>query len=459
MVIAPAITKGVRKSTKPSHPPRSYVVRRTGNGEFAERYPALAAFPFIMDSRPGYHRFGNRYLVHRGLGLWAPTWRGIGRIPTPVSLDNFADWLANFLEWVDLRGVDVRTCDYTTHILGGYQQEMLKGLWSRDGEPLSAATVNVRVLQACDYLQWLAHSGVRTAFEVPYTEATVRFGSAFSSVGHGGKKVRVRAGKVRVKTKTLHMPTRAAVEAWLERIRDRFGETLALICETVLRTAMRREEVVCLRLDTLPKRREHWKISNPLAPPEKQQVHITLNYGTKGTNYGTDHGDKIGPDRDILIPLGLALKWDEYRRKSRNRAFANRMKGIKGAARNDIANDAVHLFLREDDGMRFTGPSLYSAWVSVELPVAGWSPHKGRHWWACSALWRELKKQKDPNFLGNETAAALIESMALSVIRLQIQPQLGHASIETTMIYLHWVMSMLSAPISLADDDDDSPNV
>ncbi|WP_316896686.1 site-specific integrase [Ralstonia mannitolilytica] len=371
-------------------------------------------------------------------------------------MENYAEWLANFLEWVDLRGVDVSTCDYNTHILGRYQKEMLEGLWSRTGKGLSPATVNARVLQACDYLLWLADSGKRVAFQVPYTETTIRFGSAFSSIGHRGKKVRVRKGKVRAAIKALRMPTDADLHDWLKRVRDKFGETLALMCESILRTAVRRQELVCLRLDTLPKRRQDWDISNPQAPPAEQQVRIKLKFGTKGPSYGTDHGDKIGPDRDILIPLTLALKWDEYRRTARNRAFAKWMEGVKGATRVDHAKESVHLFLREGDGIRFTGPDFYSAWVGVERPIAGWSPHKGRHWWACSVLWRELKKHKDPALLSNETAAALIESMALSIIRLQIQPQLGHATDATTMIYLRWVMGMLGLPVSLADEDEDS---
>lgn len=456
MVIAPESSKHRRKSTEPAHPQRSYSVVYTGDGEFAKRYPALADFPFILDSRPGYHRLGNHYLIHRGLGLWAPTWRGVGRIPTPASLDNFADWLVNFLEWADLRGVDVRTCNYTTHIWGRYQKEMLDGLWSRNGERLSAATVNARVLQACDYLQWLVHRGERGAFEVPYTETTVTFGSAFSSVGHRSKKVRVRQGKVRVTAKALHMPTKAEVNKWLQSIRDRSGDTIALMCRTVLRTAMRRAEVVGLRRDALPKRREDWHISNPLAPPKEQLVHIKLRFGTKGPSYGKDHGDKIGPDRDILIPLDLALEWHDYRRTTRNRAFATRMKGITGATRADHANAAVHLFLSEKDGMRFTGPDLYNAWTGVEFPVPGWSPHKGRHWWACAVLWRTFKdKRKDLVSLSNETASALIQSMTLSVIQLEIRPQLGHADDTTTMLYLRWVINMLALPVSLADEDDD----
>ena len=75
------------------------------------------------------------------------------------------------------------------------------------------------------------------------------------------------------------------------------GSTFGLMCETILLTAMRREEVVALRLDTLPLDPSEWKISNPDVPEKHQLVGISIEYGTKGTGYGEDHGDKIGPDR------------------------------------------------------------------------------------------------------------------------------------------------------------------
>lgn len=160
---------------------RSYTVNYTQGEAFSKRYPALARFPFILDSRPGYHRLGNGYLVDRGLGLWDAASRGRadsgGRIPSEQTMRNYAQWLANFLEWADLRGVDILTCSYVTHVAGWYQKEMLEGLWSRTGKGLSANTVNLRVQQACDFLTWMSDKGKRGAFLVPVTERVVSIGS------------------------------------------------------------------------------------------------------------------------------------------------------------------------------------------------------------------------------------------------------------------------------------------
>jgi integrase len=220
---------------------------------------------------------------------------------------------------------------------------------------------------------------------------------------------------------------------------------------------MRREEVACCRTDTLPDQRELWHVSNPEAPSEEQRVLITIRYGTKGSTYGFDHGDKIGPERSIWIPLDLAVRLDEYRKMHRNPALKRWVKAAPSLAeQKQRTADAVHLFLDEMTGERFTGKDLYNAWTGVELPFKGWSPHRGRDWWACSVLWKEMKKHEHLLNLGVDTAAALLESTAMSIIRLQIQPQLGHAHDSTTMIYLQWVSDMLGVNLpSLYEESSD----
>lgn len=427
----------------------------SANGAFAKRYPALAHLPCILDSRPGYHRLANLYLMDRGLGLWRPKGSARSGIPTKKTMRSYAHWLANFLEWAEARSIDLNTCSYSVHVAGRYQSEMLEGTWSRDGQGRKASTVNARVQQACDFLTWMVEKGFRGAFDVPYETRQLTIGSATRAMGQITRQVRVRGGKARTSEPELHMPDNAAVRQWLVRLNESAGPTLGLMCETVLLTAMRLEEIVCLRTDTLPENPRDWQISNPLAPEDQQLVRISIKFGTKGRSYGEDHGDKIGPERSIFIPLSLAKRWHAYRNGDRNLAVKRWMEGVKGPkARLERAREAVHLFLREDNGHRFSGRKLYDAWVSVELPIAGWSPHKGRHWWACSVLLRELNKHENIGQLSNETATALLESTALSIIRLQIQPQLGHADDSTTMLYVRWVVNLVSQAVSLAEDFD-----
>ena len=433
---------------------RSYsVFSSPADGAFAKRYPALAHLPCILDGHPRYHRLANLYLMERGLRLWRPEHSAQQGIPTKKTMRSYADWLVNFLEWADLRRIDLNACSYAAHIAGRYQSEMLEGIWSRDGKRLAASTVNNRVQQACDFLTWMVEKELRGPFEVPYELRPLVRGISPRDWTRSSRRVRVRGGKARARENTLHMPTSAAVRQWLLDVSEWKGQTLGLMCETVLLTGMRREEVVALRVDTLPVSPSEWIISNPAAPESLRLVRISIRYGTKGPTYGEDHNDKIGPSRSILIPLSLARRWHAYRNGDRNLAFKRWMDGTKGAdARRTRAQEAVHLFLQPKNGSRFTGKALYDAWVSVNRPIANWAPHQGRHWWACSVLLCELHKHEGIGQLCGDTAVALLESTALSIIRLQIQPQLGHADDSTTMIYLKWVASMVSLPVSLDVD-------
>jgi integrase len=437
---------------------RSYTVNYSNSESvFCTRYPALAHLPFILDSRPGYHRLGNNFLTERGLGVWStaatPESAQVA-IPTPRTMSTYAEALVNFLEWAETRKVPLETCDYTAHLVNRYQPEMQAGQWSGSGQGLESTTVNLRVHVATEFLSWMSAKGLRTSFSVPYVMKTVPAYSGVDSKGHQGKKVRSRKGKAPAKTTILNMPQPSELAIWLKRIKTKFDATSELICESVVLTAMRREELACMRVDTLPMDRREWRIANPEAPLHAQTVSITIKMGVKGSFYGMDHGDKIGPTRTILIPLTLALRWDEYRRTHRNKAFTKWISGFKGTARIKRAKQSVHLFLREEDGKRFTGKDFYNVWTGVELPVPGWSPHKGRHWWACFVLWREMKKLKP---FDKEIPTAILEGSALSIIRMTIQPQLGHADESTTMIYLKWVMNMLSVAVTLdAAEDEES---
>lgn len=416
----------------------------------------VAHLPFLMDSRPGYHRWGSRYLIDRGLGYWNPATRGRGpraRRPTKVSIRNYANWLANFLEWADARRLPVERCDYARHLQDGYQQDMLEGRWSADGRPLEPATVNARVQQACDFLTWLADKGERAPFEIPSETVAIRVGSARSSVGHRAMEVTRRIGKVRQNKRSLRMPAREAVQTWLHSVEVTHGFTLGLVCETILLTALRLEEAAALRIDTLPEEQSEWHITNPDAPEDKQDVLVKIQFGAKGADYGEDHGDKTGPQRTIRVPLALARRWHAYREKYRNAALKLRVDSAATAneKRQRIA-DAAHLFLHEGTGKRLTADNIYRAWKDATLPFKAWSPHLGRDWWACSTLLQEMEKLEHLKTLGPAVAAQLIEATAISIIRLRIQPQLGHASENTTLIYLQWVADYFGVPLSIRYD-------
>lgn len=443
-------------ATRMDHPNSGFAVRHSPrDGVFSQKYPALAHIPYIVHGDCTYHRLANRFLIERGLAVWHPKTRlehRAWRIPSPRSLTNYAEWLVDFLEWAECRGIDLYSCSYDAHLIGRYQPDMATGRWSRDGKPLANSSINYRVTQACDYLVWLHDRELRPPFDVPYRLIEVLVKD--SRRVHGRKKVvKQRLGQLRKKTKALQMPRDAALRKWLADVYERFGYTVGLICETILLTAMREEEVLSLPEDAISKDRAKWLIINPEKPPHHHLIKVEIDQGTKGEWHGyTKHGTKLGPVRTINIPLALAEKWNEYRRDQRNAAFVQWMKAIPpGRTRRAHAQLAGCLFLKESTGAKITADSLYYCWKAVPAPVPGWSVHDGRNWWACAKLWKRLKSQLSTLDIQSENDLAILSSAGTTTIELEIQPQLGHIDRASTDRYLKWLIDMVATPVSITE--------
>ncbi|MFW2357910.1 site-specific integrase [Hydrogenophaga sp.] len=411
-------------------------------------YGRVAHLPFILDARPGYHRSGSQYILDRGLGLWVAGKPGLSvRPPTAKSIQSYAAWLCNFLEWAQKRGIDLLTADYVDHIYGRYQTELLAGIWGRESRGLSEATVNLYVDTAVDFLTWMAAKGERPPFEVPLVTRTFATGSATSSVSHRGKSSDIRQGRVRQPPRTLQMPADTDLDRWLASVYDQSGQTFGLMCNTVIETAVRREEVCCWRVDTLPLNPKDWVIVNPTAEVNEQLVSVTLRYGTKGREFGFDNGDKIGPKRQIKIPLRLANRLHIYRQNVRPLLLARSIVQVRGAeAQKKRRDSVVHLFLTSE-GRRETAPRFYKAWKSGDLPFPAWSPHLGRHWWACSTLMQEVRASEIFYEAHRPVNGLLIASLLTDVIQLKITPQLGHVSSKTSGIYLQWAADQIGVAL------------
>lgn len=410
----------------------------------------VARFPFIMDERPGYHRLANQFLIDRGLGKWAPGYRGReeSRLqPSAVSLKNFAHWLANFLEWCQCRAKDPMKADYTIDLIQHYQGEMIKGIWSRDNIGLKPKTVNARVSVAIDYLHWAADKGLREPLHTPKIIKTCAVNTPANSIRHETRLVESRRGKVREEKRRLGFPLESEIAAWLQRLYERCP-TEGLIAETVLETAVRRAEVAAWRVDTLPLNPREWRIANPDKPLEHQAVLVEIMFNAKGREYGQDHGDKIGPRGTIRVPMPLALKLHDYSEKMRSKALLLTTRKAKTRTEAErIRRESVHLFLNPRTGERYTGANIYEFWRSVKRP-RGWSPHLARDFWACSVLWRHIQEHKAllEHALKTNVDEAVLKTLQLqaeSCIQLTIQPQLRHSSQETTMIYLNWLSDRL----------------
>jgi integrase len=422
----------------------------------------VAHLPFIMDCRPGYHRIANQFLIDLGLGVWSARTRGLEQAstmpPTKATVHNYAHWLSNYLEYCHARGKDPLKADYKIDLIQGYQGEMSTGSWSRDNTGLAAKTVNARVEVACMFLQWAVDKGLRESFRIPKVRRSVTVQSRESSGARMTKTVDARRGKVRECKRRLGFPDEKEIGAWLTRVREKCAVE-GLIAELILETAVRRAEAAAWRVDTLPIDPDEWDVVNRGQPIDHQAVCVKLRYETKGHDYGKDHGDKIGPEGDILVPMPMAKKLNEYHKKIRLKALTIRLKKAKNVREAEaMRKDTVHLFLRPDTGERYTGQKIYDFWTSknVQCP-RGWSPHMARDFWACSTLWKHLEEQKAlvDSAIKNKADPSVLKILALDIegfIQLTIQRQLRHVSRETTMIYLQWVSDRLGVNMNFNEN-------
>jgi hypothetical protein len=413
----------------------------------------VADIPFILDSTLNYHQLGSRFLIDRALAQWPKPAREL----TSISLKTIADALCNYLDWCDVRSINPVTAEYLPILIKRYQKEMNEGIWSADGDALGPVTVNQRVDVALQFQQWAADKNLRPEVDIPTKTITrERRGK-----GKGGKKqmesAEVRRGKMRIPKRRMGMPSEEAVGAWLQRIYSKpvVGGTEGLMCETVLETAIRKSEVAGLRKDFLPSDLDEWPIVDRSVAPEHQMVFVTIRYGTKGPEYGVDHGDKIGPEYIIKMPMKFALRLHHYRNTERPKAvMVASKKGKTATEQRRIRDNTVHLFVNTKTGERYTPSRVYDAWRSVPLPQHGWTVHLGRDFWACTTLWRAMVSYKK---LLEEALERKLDDMtlelfkndAMSVIELQIQPQLRHVNRETSMGYLQWVSDRLGVALDL----------
>lgn len=460
----------IDKSNTDDEGMRPFTVAYVPSGYLEARgYGLVGHLPFIFDHRPRYHRLGNQFLIDLGTGAWSVKSRGSERevqLPTDQSMRTYAYSLANYLQFCHQRGLDPLQMEYRD-LVQTYQGAMQAGTWSISGEGLSANTVNTRVDVAVSLLKWATDKGLREDFRVPTVTRTVAVNRAHSSGAKSEKKVESRVGKARVNKRRLGFPDEQVIGAWLGRIRER-SATEGLIAETVIETAVRREEVACWREDTLPLNSDDWAVANQNRPLEHQSVLVTLRYGTKGHKYGEDHGDKTGPEGTIHVPMPLALRLDHYRKHVRPHALRKLLKKARNSREAAaIRKGAVHLFLHPETGERYTGQQIYDFWTSPAVGCPrGWSPHLSRDFWACTKLWRHLQERQDliARVTGadpSESDLLLLKSDLLGYIELTIQPQLRHTSVSTTLIYLQWVSDRLNVNLNLVDrysqrlDDED----
>ena len=350
-------------------------------------YESIAHVPAVFGLGGRYLREFSRYLRDRAVLAWPPDrnpeqcfvlGKRIG-YPSTATLKKFADCLINFISWLSARKYNWREISYDPH-LRQYQRDMYAGRWSRDGEPLSAETIEQRIECIADFLTWACKHDYRGSFSAPRVPYERSFSTGTSSrpTRQGGSR---RADRKRRHPVNLRLPDLAEIRDWLKAVKQRKGHEKALACKTILGTGIRRQELACLPVDFIPMKPAEWHVAG-------NNVQFLLTEGTKG-----------GRARYVTIPLLLAKQLHAYRTNDRVKAFAKWLKNNPDAPKSDRPRQ---LFLSDYDGSPISAGVIYKAWTSTRI-FAGWSPHLGRHTWACYELLYRLKDEAAQQGLSSDS--------------------------------------------------------
>lgn len=415
----------------------------------AAGYDSISHVPCVFDSTWVLHDAATSYLIDRALKQFSARDPSGSKsegatLPTEQSLKSFGSWLVDHLDWCEHSGRDWRTVTYASDIINGYQRDMETGIWSRDQIPLSPSTINSRGDEACLFHQWGESRGLRKEFKVSTTIKRVRNDRGDSSDGHRTVEKEVRDGRIRKHPKVLRLPTDGEIEKWHRNIRIKAGYTKALMCELIIKTGIRLEEVCEWQVDTLPLDKKDW-----IMKPGGEYVQVTLTHGTKGTKRRNAHGDLLGPSRIIKMPIELAEELDKYRqfRRVANRSIYVRKSRDPAQRRKAAAQNPRRLFLSDHTGEPVSRQRLYEAWVlEGAIPFKGWSPHGGRHFTACKLIIGAVERTRKALSGQNPTALSpnWLNGCASDAILMEVRPQLGHVDKETSEMYLVWLAGVYS---------------
>lgn len=386
----------------------------------------LARIPVLYDLKYRCHAPASRYLLDIGIGRWVrrkenreahtPSAYARPRVPSDGSITTYGRQLENFITHCERHHIEWRELDYQ-ELLDQYINPMKRG-------KLAPSTVNGRLHTAVDFLDWAAHAGERGPFKV--------VAEAVASDPRKSSTPRCRlVGSVRSHPEDLWLPDRSAIEEWLIYIQNRDSHTAnvdALMCWTLLQTGLRAEEVLRLRVSCL----------RPVKAPGPHDHYATLliQYGTKG---GREPGDREarGKPRRIMLSLKALEKLQDYAHGRREIALRTYRR------KNPGATEPKELFLSPDTGGPIAYRTFWGKWKIGPVPLPQWSPHLGRHTWACYTLLDEVFPMGVGVAYNVPDLPRLVQSHFEHILTTLIKPQLGHISSETTEMYLRWLTTQI----------------
>jgi len=379
-------------------------------------FASVAHVPVIFDSRQRYCRQYNRYLRERAELDWRPS-GAFGDRPRPRTLKAIAEKLSNWISWCETHDLPWETATYQDVL--AYQNDQHSGFWSASGRALAPATCNERADEATRFLVWATDRGLRREFKVNSTTQQKRICGRIWTVTVRPGRLKERSGESRVDA--FRLPQPSEVRQWLEAVKQQRGFAKYLTCRFILETGARLGEV-----DTFPL--YGW----PSAKEIEEAVYrcdffvpVELTRGTKG-----------GRPRTIRVPVELARAIRIWIDGPRNKYVFGFHKRTGERPDNLFVSDAAGYI-----GTPIRRHTIGKCFAKTTPRPKVWSPHKGRHAFACFFVLYALETEARAH---KATAAGMgvnwIHNRGAEWLKM-LQRQFGHVDEDTTQIYLRWLIT------------------
>lgn len=381
-------------------------------------FASVAHVPVIFDSRQRYCREYNRYLRERAELDWRPSASFHDR-PRPRTLKTIADNLGNWIRWCESKGLTWQDASYDDVL--AYQHEQDSGDWAKSGVSLARSTSNGRADDATHFLNWAAQRGLRHKFKIGSTVQQKRIGGRMRTVTVRPGRLKEPRGESAVDA--FRLPQPAEVRDWLTAVKHSRGYAKYLVCRFILETGARLGEAEAFPLADWPsvEKIEEAAFRGDVFVP------VSLRLGTKG-----------GRPRTIRVPIDLARETRVWIDGPRNKYIFGLYKRDRKRTDNLFVSDAAGF-----TGIPIRRHTIGDCFAKVTPRPKVWSPHKGRHAFACFFILYALETEARVH---QSTPAGMgvnwVHNRGAEWLKM-LQRQFGHVDETTTQIYLKWLVTAL----------------
>lgn len=326
--------------------------------------------------------------------------------PATSSAFQYAYACADVIAWATSLGYHptISILHYDEATLINYEEMMRSGEWSTDGKPLSRSTIETRLMMAISMAEWAHLNGLRA--ETDFTRITEGAGGYWYALLRPQRTFRIR-----------ELPSSENMNRFLRATAS--SRTYFLGAAIASLTGLRISELCALNLTNVPIDR--------LSELDWKVVVVEI----------LGKGDVL---RDVTFDRNLVRHIANY--IERDRPALLEVCARRYGEKSEIYRDAEKALLLNEYGRRLAPRSTWAAFRRFGR-LAGLKnihPHLLRHWYAASRLRQAHEKllRKTPEMPTYELRREL------ELVIGKIQKELGHASADTTMIYLESYLDELA---------------